>query len=211
LGYLKGGFQVLIDRLTAEIKKNGGKIYLNREISDFNQLKINFDRIIITSPSQATKMLGAINLVLILKKQFLVDGTYWLNINEPGFPFVAVVEHTNFIDKKYYSGNHILYLGGYYPQNHRYFKMSVKQIINEFVPYLKKINPKFKIPNTKYLILNINLFAQPVIPANYSEILSKMSKPEPNVFLANMQMVYPWDRGINYAIELGEKTADLIK
>jgi len=30
-----------------------------------------------------------------------------------------------------------------------------------------------------------------------------------NVLLANIQQVYPWDRGTNYAIELGEKIAGI--
>ena len=211
LGYLNGGFQVLINRLAEEIKKSGGKVYLNREISDFNQLKKDFYRIIITSSSRATKMLGAVNLILVLKEKFLTGGTYWLNINDPGFPFVAVVEQTNFVDKKYYGGNNILYVGGYYPQNHRYFKMSASQIYKEFLPYLKKINPQFDGLSVTGYELRVNKFAQPIIPVNYSQILPKIAKPEPNVFLANMQMVYPWDRGINYAIELGEKTADLVE
>jgi len=34
--------------------------------------------------------------------------------------------------------------------------------------------------------------------------------PLANVYLANIQQVYPWDRGTNYAVELGEKIADFI-
>ncbi len=29
-------------------------------------------------------------------------------------------------------------------------------------------------------------------------------------YLANMDMVYPWDRGTNYAIEMGEEVAGLV-
>jgi len=32
----------------------------------------------------------------------------------------------------------------------------------------------------------------------------------PNVYLANMDSIVPWDRGTNYAIELGEKAAETI-
>ena len=225
LGYLKGGFQVLIDKLEEKIKEGGGKIYLNQAITpkhlqggQRDSLKVKtqgkFDRVLITTPTQIffktnlPEMLGAINLILVLKEKFLTDETYWLNINEPNFPFVAVVEHTNFIDPRHYGGNHIFYIGGYYPQNHPYFKMKKEEIFKEFLPYLKKINPKFNILNTKYLILNTNLYAQPIVPTNYSKMIPKMKTPIPNVFLANMQMVYPWDRGVNYAIELGEKVAD---
>ena len=226
LGYLEGGFQTLIDKLTEEIRKNGGQIYLGRPIRRFNDLN-HFskpDRIIFTIPTSSflsicpdlppvyknklkkLKMIGALNLILILKEKFLTDNTYWLNINEEGFPFVAVVEHTNFIDPAHYGGNHLLYIGGYYPQIHRYFKMKNDQILKEFLPYLQKINPDSPLQITNYYLFK-NLFAQPIIPINYSQLLPLHQTPIPNVYLANMQQVYPWDRGTNYAVELGEKIA----
>jgi len=30
------------------------------------------------------------------------------------------------------------------------------------------------------------------------------------LYLANMQQVYPWDRGTNYAVEIGEKVVKLV-
>lgn len=228
LGYLQGGFQTLIGELVKKIKDNQGKIILNSEIkklTDINNNR-NFNRIIVTTSSQSflkmapdlprnyqtklkkLKMFGAINLILILKEKFLTDGTYWLNINEPKFPFVAVVEHTNFVSPKYYDGYHILYVGGYYPQNHRFFKMSKQRILKEFLPYLQKINPFFDFQS--HLVDSLlfgNLFAQPVVPIDYSKLIPLFQTPISNVYLANMQMVYPWDRGTNYAIELGEEIA----
>lgn len=214
LGYFEGGFQVLIDKLVEKIKENGGEIILEKEVKNLKDLK-DFDKIIITTPAEKfldirlPKMLGAINLILILKEKFLTDNTYWLNINELGFPFVAVVEHTNFIDKKYYGGNQILYAGGYYPQNHPYFKMTKEQIFKKFLPYLQKINTNSQLLITNYYLFR-NQSAQPVIPMNYSRIIPSHQTPIPNVFLANMQQIFPWDRGINYAIELGEKIANEI-
>lgn len=216
LGYLEGGFQVLVDKLIEKIKENGGEIYLNQPVNRLNDLE-KFNKIIITTPTKTffpktnlPEMLGALNLILELKEPFFKDNTYWLNINEENFPFVAVVEHTNFIDPKFYGGHHLLYIGGYYPQNHRYFKMNKEELFDEWLPYLKKINPKF---NQSLIISHqssFNLFAQPVIPINYSKLILPHQTPIPNVFLANMQQIYPWDRGINYAIELGNKIAKLI-
>jgi len=217
LGYLRGGFQILTEALAKKIKENGGKIFLNHEVKNLKELK-GFDKVVITTPAEKffskkfPPMLGAINLVLVLKEQFLTDGTYWLNINEKDFPFVAVVEHTNFVDPKYYGGQRILYVGGYYPQNHRYFKMTAKKIFEEFLPYLKKIKPNYNFQSS---ILNFHLsssnYSQPIVPINYSKMLLKIKKNLPeNVYLANMQTIYPWDRGVNYAIEQAEKIAQEI-
>ncbi|MFZ0544421.1 MAG: FAD-dependent oxidoreductase, partial [Candidatus Promineifilaceae bacterium] len=60
------------------------------------------------------KSMGAVVLVLALK-QSLMDKTYWLNLpaesadkTQNEFPFLALVEHTNYIDKKHYGGDHVI-------------------------------------------------------------------------------------------------------
>lgn len=234
LGYFEGGFQTLIDTLIKKIKSQNGKILTNFEVKNLNDVYHfdKFDKIIFTTPLPIflkitkkylpkeyfkklnnLKMVGALNLVLILKEKFLKDNTYWLNINEPNFPFVAVVEHTNFIDPKHYGGNRVLYVGGYYPQNHPYFKTNKEKIFKEFLPYLKKINPAY---NFELCTLNFELFAnpyaQPIIPTNYSNLVPSVKTPLKNVYLATMHHIYPWDRGTNYAVELGKRVAyDIFK
>ena len=225
LGYLEGGFQTLVDKLAEKIKQNQGKILLSHKVKSLNNVYRlgKFDRIIITTPFstflkitshlpknyqdklQNLKMTGALNLILELEKKFFTDDTYWLNINQPGFPFVAIVEHTNFINFKHYGHHHLLYVGGYYHQGHRYLKMNKKQILQEFLPYLKKINPKL---NIKGYYLHASLHTQPIVPVNYSQLIPPFQTPLPNIYLANMQTVYPWDRGINYAIKAGEQVAN---
>ncbi|MCX6724867.1 MAG: NAD(P)/FAD-dependent oxidoreductase [Candidatus Shapirobacteria bacterium] len=250
LGYFEGSFQTLINELAKKIKTNGGQILLEHEIKSFSELK-KFDRIIFTTPTSIflkimndklpkdyqqklnqLKMIGVVYLIFTLKESFLKDGTYWLNVNDSSFPFVAVVEHTNFIDKSHYGNNHILYVGGYYPQNHRYFrglinsdarkdgrpaqregrhfKMTKEEILKEWLPYLQKINPKFSLVSLITSHISRSLYAQPIVPLNYSKIIPSYQTPVKNVFLACMQQVYPWDRGINYAVAEGEKIAQLV-
>ena len=79
-------------------------------------------------------------------------------------------------------------------------------MLQRFDPFLKKINTHYK----EHLIgmkLFKAPFAQPIIPVNYSTMLPPMETPLPNVILANIEQVYPWDRGTNYAVELGQKAA----
>jgi protoporphyrinogen oxidase len=232
LGYLEGGFSILISKLANKIRDYQGKIYLNKKINQYQDLSSfgNFDHAIFTVPASVfseifsrklsasyqaklrqLKMIGAINLILVLKEKFLEDNTYWLNINETSFPFVAVVEHTNLVSSEHYGNNCLLYIGGYYPQNHRYFKTKRKAILKEFLPYLKKIKPGFHQSLIIDSRLSTDLYAQPIVGINHSRLILKKETPIPKVFLANMQMVYPWDRGANYAIKLGEEVANQVK
>jgi hypothetical protein len=34
--------------------------------------------------------------------------------------------------------------------------------------------------------------------------------PLPGLYLASMSQVYPWDRGTNYAVEMGRRTARML-
>ena len=237
--YPEGGFQAFAKALEKKLKKNGGEIKYKSSVEKIDkkgkELIINsngkiysFDKVICTLPSplfaRITKNLkadyiksllnlqgvGAVNLLLSLDKQFLRDNSYWLNVNSRHFPFLAVVEHTNFMDKKHYGGEHIVYVGNYLPHEHDYYNKDAVDLIKVFYPFLKTINPKFdkKWINRAYLFKAH--FAQPIIPLNYSQIILDFETPIKGLYLANIQQVYPWDRGTNYAVELGRKVADLV-
>ena len=153
--------------------------------------------------------IGAINLVLRLNQSFFKDITYWLSVCDPTFPFMAIVDHGNFMDTKNYNKEHIIYVGKYLPFNHEYFNMTKQQLLRVYDPYLKKINPNYKKSLIDFEVYKAP-FAQPIIPVNYSKIIPAFDTPLRNVYLANIEQVYPWDRGTNYAVELGEKISKLV-
>ena len=151
--------------------------------------------------------IGAQALILFLNKPFLTDGTYWLNVNDNEFPFLSVVEHTNFIDPKHYGGKHIVYIGNYLPLEHPYMKMNKEELLKEFTPYLKKINSSFGNLEIRHSFLVRERFAQPIVGVDHSQNIPPLQTPIPNIYFASMSQVYPWDRGVNYAIALGRRVA----
>ena len=154
--------------------------------------------------------LHAYNLLLFTKDKIL-DKVYWLNINDRKFPFIAIVQQTNLISCKQYNGQHITWIANYLPPNHPYLKLTKEELLQLYLPFIKKINPNF---NSQLTTHNSQLFfgpfAQPVFKTNYSQIKPGFKTPIPQVYLANMDMVYPWDRGTNYAIELGFQVAEIV-
>lgn len=170
--------------------------------------------------------LHAQTLILETKEPILKNvypdkiGAYWLNILDRSFPFLAVVAHTNFVDKKYYGGRHLTYFGNYLPDGHPYLSMTKDQLLKKFIPYIKRlmgskassgkqesVKRKNALRFTLYAsYLFTDFYAQPVHQLHYSGKIPPITTV-PGIFLANMDFIVPWDRGINYAVELGQRAA----
>jgi len=163
------------------------------------------------------KSIGALALILALDRQLMTDGTYWLNLparspnkEDNPFPFLALVEHTNYLPKENYGGDHIVYLGDYLAQDHPFFKMSEDELAAKFLPALKRVNPDFSPDWIKQRWLFRAPYAQPVPMVNHSQHLPAIKTPVRGLYFASMSQVYPWDRGTNYAVEIGRRAARMM-
>jgi len=161
--------------------------------------------------------IGALCVILATKQQLLTDGTYWLNLpaNSPDkkksrFPFLALVEHTNWMDKANYGGDHLLYLGDYVPANHEYFRLTDEEVVERFTAALPTINPAFSKDWIRKAWVFRAPYAQPVPYINHSEDIPALQTPLPGVFWGSMSQVYPWDRGTNYAVRMGREIAHMM-
>ena len=156
------------------------------------------------------KSMGAVVVILALKHQ-LTKQHYWINLPKgEGFPFLALVEHTNFIDRRHYDNDHIIYCGDYLKPEHEYFTLPKEELLNRFLPALARFNPNFDESWVKESWLFRTKYAQPVPPINHSINIPKLETPIPGLYWASMSQVYPWDRGTNYAVQIGRQAAQLI-
>ncbi|MBN2046465.1 MAG: NAD(P)/FAD-dependent oxidoreductase [Anaerolineaceae bacterium] len=157
------------------------------------------------------KHMGAVVLTLSLKHQLSKDGYYWFNLpKKAGYPFLALVEHTNFIPSEHFGGDHIIYMGDYLVQGHEYFSLSKEELLERFLPSLKRINPDFEEDWVKDSWLNKTSYAQPVPEVNHSQKLPPVKTPLDGLYFVSMSQIYPWDRGTNFAVEYARETAALI-
>jgi len=157
------------------------------------------------------KHMGAVVMTLSLKHQLSEKGYYWFNIpKDAGFPFLAVVEHTNFVSPENFGGEHILYCGDYLELDHEYFDLSDEQLLERFIPGIQRINPDFGRDWINKVWVHRSKYAQPVPLLNHSKNIPAIQTPLSNLYFASMSQVYPWDRGTNFAVEIGRKAARLI-
>lgn len=158
---------------------------------------------------KALKSMGAVVLVLSLKRR--LTQYYWHNLpKEAGFPFLAMVEHTNFIGPEHYGGDHLIYCGDYLNPDHEYFRLSKEELLERFLPALSRFNPEFDRSWVKETWLWRTAYAQPVPPVNHSRNIPPLRTPLPGLYFASMSQVYPWDRGTNFAVEIGRRVAGMV-
>jgi protoporphyrinogen oxidase len=153
------------------------------------------------------RSMGAVVLILALKQR-LTDGHYWINLPKgEGFPFLALVEHTNFVDPRHYGGDHMVYCGDYLKPDHEYFSLSHEELLARFLPALTRFNPAFNPDWVRRSWVFREKYAQPVPGVNHSCNIPDLATPIKSLFWASMSQVYPWDRGTNYAVEMGREVA----
>jgi len=157
------------------------------------------------------KSMGAVVLTMSLKHQLSEDGFYWFNMpKNAGFPFLALVEHTNYVSPEHFGGEHILYAGDYLEPDHEYFSLSKEELLERFLPAIRRINPKFSRDWVIKTWVHRTKYAQPVPLVNHSRNIPEIQTPIPGLFFASMSQVYPWDRGTNFAVEIGREAARMM-
>jgi protoporphyrinogen oxidase len=157
------------------------------------------------------KSMGAVVMIFSLKHQLSEQGYYWYNIpKSAGFPFLSLVEHTNFLPPEHFGGDHIIYVGDYLPQDHENFDLSQDELAERFIPHFKKFNPSFSSDWIKKSWLFRTKYAQPIPLVNHSQNIPAIRTPIQGLYFASMSQVYPWDRGTNFAVEIGRRAAGIM-
>lgn len=240
LGTFKGGFQRFADMFAERLREQRVEIRLGAKVEsirrDQDQLSVRsdgksevFDKVLVTtSPSLVVRLspdlpqhylkgllglksMGAVVMVLSLKHQLSKEGYYWFNLpKEAGFPMLALVEHTNFVSKEHFGGDHIVYAGDYLEVGHEYFSMSDEELLERFLPTFKKFNPAFERDWVRKIWVNKTNYAQPVPLINHSKNIPTIQTPMEGLYFASMSQVYPWDRGTNFAVEIGRRAARMM-
>jgi len=238
LGTFEGGFQKFADLFAEKLRAMGVEIKLKAQINSIEQdqasggLSVDgasFDKILVTSsPNIMAKLcpdlpenylkglldlksMGAVVMTLSLKQPLSKDGYYWFNVpKDEGYPFLALVEHTNFVSKENFGGDYIMYAGDYLELGHEYFTMSDDELLERFIPAFQKFNPEFKRDWVKKIWVFKTNYAQPVPLVNHSKNIPAIQTPIKGLYFASMSQVYPWDRGTNFAVEIGRKAAKMM-
>ena len=187
---------------------------------------VEYDAVIATTPSyvftrlvpplpaeyqaklEAVRYLSAVLMIFVLDRP--LSSKYWISIADADVPFVAIIEHTNMIDKSLYGGKHIVYISNYPNRESLLYQKSADELLEEFTPHLRRINPDF---DPSWILERYHHRidgAQPIIGINYGEQIPDHRTPIKNLYLANTTQIYPEDRGTNYSVRMGKQVARMV-
>jgi protoporphyrinogen oxidase len=234
LAYYKGGFSELAEALKDRLVAMGVDVRLGTELRSVersgdrvvavntSQGRLDAEAVLLTQPlpliadvldghvpqefaASLRRIDYLANICLVLELDRSLSETYWLNVNDPAFPFVGVIEHTNFEPPESYGGRHIVFLSKYLPETEELYRMGDEEVLEFAVPHLQRMFPDFRQEwVTKHHVWRAR-FSQPIAEPLYSRLIPPEQTPLENVLITSMAQIYPEDRGTNYAIREGRR------
>jgi len=239
LTYLKGSFARLAEEVAKQTADAGGTVRTGAPVERIEPAadgtwvckgswgRVDSDLVIATpalpliadmvqdwAPGDYLEKLRAIdylaNICLVLRLDRPLSSTYWLNVNDPSFPFVGVIEHTNFQNSKSYGGDHVVYLSKYLPHTDALYQMRDEDVMKFSIPHLQRIFPNFDKKWVRRFHVWRARWSQPVVGMHYSKCIPDTDGPKPGFHICSMAQIYPEDRGTNYAIRQGRRLAKVL-
>ena len=237
LAYMQGSFARLAETMAAAIEAAGGSVRTGHAVDRLSRDgatgrwtatgpwgAVESDQVIATpalpviadliadwAPADYLAHLRRIaylaNVCLVLRLDRPLSSTYWLNVNDPDFPYVGIIEHTNFQDAATYGGDHVVYLSRYLPHTEALYGMTPDEILAYSLPHIRRMFPEFSESWIRDFHVWKARWAQPVVEQNYSRLVPDEDTPFDGLHICTMAQVYPEDRGTNYAIRQGRNLA----
>jgi protoporphyrinogen oxidase len=236
LGYMRGSFGRLVDRLVERSREAGVAFELatpvKRIVPADGGIEMHtragvrrFPKVLFTAaPAELARAAGdhlreayrtrlaglpaTAALCVVVEMSRSLSPYYWLNIADPEFPFGGLIEHTNYIPRERYGGRHVLYISKYLFAESALWSARDDEVWAAYRPFLQRINPAF---DDSWVLARHHFkaaYAQPVIPCNYREVIPPFETPVPGLYHACMAQIYPEDRGQNYAVRSGNRAAE---
>ncbi len=239
LMYYRGGFATLAGQIVDRIRKNGSEIHTSVSVDSLivadgrivgvstSRGSVECQRAVLTTPlpvaaellrehvssayhDSLLRIRYLSNICIVLELDRSLSSLYWVNVNDPSFPFVAVIEHTNFEPSETYGGRHIVYLSKYLPPSSPLFLMADADAVRFGTAALRRMFPDITSSN----ILGAHVwranYSQPIVEKRYSSLIPSVHTELDGVFLSTMAQIYPEDRGTNYAIRSGFQVAQAV-
>lgn len=236
LGFVKGGYRVVLSRLLERIEKLGGDlrygVALDRIESHDDGVWLHekgepqrFDSSIVTVPNRAAasllpglpaafqerllavKYLGMVCVVLLLRRP--LSPYYVTNITQQA-KFTGVIEMTNLIGTQATHGYSLVYLPKYTTPSDPLFTMTDEEVWQQYSLDLFRMHPTLHSSDIASRFVFRERAVQPLPTLRYSDVLPPMETPLPGVFLANTSQIVNDTLNNNVMTGIAREAAEMV-
>lgn len=220
LGYLKGGYQALVDRLSERIVAAGGSVHTGTpvrrlvvESGSVHGLETAegfapFDRVISTVAYpllarmlpdgcaalrrrlEGHEYMGAICMLLMLRRR--LSPYHCLYLLDPKIPFTGIIETTHYIDPAEVGGHHLVYLSKYFSNGSELQTMDEAAVREWFLDEFRRMFPDVGESDIAGTLFSRARYVDPVRKVGgLDSIPSLTGHGVEGLVLANNSQIYP--------------------
>jgi protoporphyrinogen oxidase len=235
LGYVSGGYRVVIGRLLEEVQRMGGKILTGipvQSVRSSNGVRVirgkeelEFDTVVSTIPSPTlakvapqlsaeykekltqVKYLGVVCFALVLKRQL---STYYVTNLIEDVPFTGIIEMTNLISRDQTAGRHLVYFPKYNSPGDPLFDANEEEIWLTFRKGLQRVIGDLKDSDIEARHLFRERFVQPIPVLHYSDIVPAMETNLDGVLVANTTQIINSTLNNNEMVKIARRVVEMV-
>ena len=216
LGYVEGGYRVVLDQLIHEVQRLGGTVHLGSRLDRVEAggrgievrgpgIHREFDSCLMTIPApailglvptlgeeyqrrlRAPKYLGVVCLALVLRRS--LSPFYLTNVTQDA-PFTGVVEMTNLIDaRRNTEGFSLVYVPKYTTPADPLFQATDQEIWECFSKSIWPMYPELRGTDIVSKHVFRERYVQPVPTLHYAENAPPVETGIPGLFVANTTQI----------------------
>lgn len=225
-GYLTGGSHQIIDGLAESIRRKGGAIEADAEVTHIGDgfvecggETITANKIISGVPSQeflkicdvqtsARKTLESIEynsiISLVCGSEQLITKEYWSIFLKPRLSFGGLFNHTTLYPEAGLDGEYVYHIFSYHKRTDELYNASEREIADRYLKDLRSICPDFSFKWYRAFKLD---YSSPIFSVGYINPPIKFSE---KIYLTGAYKEYPLTRTMHTALLSGERTADAL-
>jgi protoporphyrinogen oxidase len=238
LGYVRGGYHTVVNRMLEEIERLGGTIFTGTPAERLKTCphgglevitakgRLDFDHVISTVPSPAlaamapeldreytrrllqVQYLGVVCVALVLKRQ--LSPYYVTNLTDEDLPFTGIIEMSNLISAEETAGRHLVYLPKYTAPGDPLFQATEEEIWQRFGGALRQVFPDLQDSEIESRHLFRERFVQPVPVINYSDLVPEMRTNVPGLIVANTTQIINSTLNNNEMVKIACRAMDTL-
>jgi protoporphyrinogen oxidase len=213
LGYVRGGYRAVFDRLSAAVHAAGGCIQTGATVTRvspgspcgvsvyWNHRVDTHDRVVFTGPvdvlervagrdlvrvtagTRPVEYLGVVCGALVTRRPLVPF--YVINIADPQVPFTGLIGMSNLVDRDQLAGYHLTYLPRYALSSDPLLRESDDSLRELFLRGLRRMLPDFESAEPLTLHINRALRVQPLQVLGYSRLVPQTTTNHPDFFVLN--------------------------